>query len=383
MRIVLLTTDNREQFREYETAEPHFGAAPEALFQGFAEIREAEIHVVSCVRRPVPSPSKIFGNIHYHSLLVPKSGWMSTLYSGCIRATRRLIHDLNPNVVHGQGTERDCAMSATHSGFPNVLTIHGNMAELNRLGVTFQNARLFGMIASRLETHALARTNGVFCNSTYTESLVAPRAKKTWRVPNAIRSSFFRPATTPPADRAVPLLLNVGHLGIRKRQLEILRMVTDLHREGHQFRFVFTGAFSTHDEYGRTFAAELRQAEKTGFASHAGFLDVDALINLMDEASGFIHFPSEEAFGLVVAEAMARGLKFFGANLGGIKEIGAGLPGAELHDDFAGLKSGITRWLKEGAPRVPDAAETIRQRYSPAAVAARHVAIYRDLQASR
>ena len=379
MKIVQFTTDNREPHKDYDTPVPHFGAAPEALLEGFALLPEVEVHVVSCLRRSVPSPAKVFGSLHYHSLVVPKSGWLTTGYQGCIRATRNIIREIGADVVHGQGTERDCAISAVYSGLPNVVTIHGNMAELNQLGSTFQNARLYGFLAARLETHSLGRTGGVFCNSAYTESLVAPRAKRTWRVPNAIRSSFFREAKSPPNPRELPRLLNVGHLGIRKRQLEILRMAAELHREGYQFQLVFTGAFPTTDEYGSTFAAELRQAEQAGFASHAGFLNADALIDLMDEACGFVHFPSEESFGLVVAEAMARGLKFFGANLGGIKEIGAGIPGAELHDDFSGLKAGIARWLETGAPRVPEAAATIRQRYSPEAVARQHVAIYRDL----
>jgi glycosyltransferase involved in cell wall biosynthesis len=253
------------------------------------------------------------------------------------------------------------------------------MAELNRLGGTFQNARLYGLLASRLETHALGLTNGVFCNSAYTEALVAPRARQAWRIPNAIRGCFFREPASVANQHDVPLLLNVGHLGIRKRQLEILRIAAELHGEGHCFKIVFTGGMPTGDEYGRTFAAEMRQAERAGFASHAGFLNANDLISLMDQACGFVHFPSEEAFGLVVAEAMARGLKFFGANLGGIKEIGAGIPGAELHDDFFSLKAGIVRWLKAGAPRCPEAGSIIRQRYSPIAVAIRHLEIYQEV----
>jgi glycosyltransferase involved in cell wall biosynthesis len=270
-------------------------------------------------------------------------------------------------------------MNAVYSGKPNVVTIHGNMAELNRLGETFKSARLYGILASRLETHSLGRTGGVFCNSAYTESLVAPRAKRTWRVPNAIRGEFFRPRNRQTGSPEVPMILNVGVLGMRKRQLEILRMAAELHTEGYRFQLVFTGAFSTAQEYGQTFASELRKAEKAGYATHAGYLNADSLISLMDEASGFVHFPSEEAFGLVVAEAMARGLKFLGANLGGIKEIATGIPGAELHLSFEELKRGMAAWLDDGAQRVPDAATTIRDKYSPEAVARQHIEIYHDL----
>lgn len=379
MKIIQLTTDNREQFRDYGTPEPHFGAAPEALLQGFAGTPGPEVHVISCLRNPVRSPPLILGNIHYHSLVVPKSGWMSTLYAGTIKATRQLIRELKPDIVHGQGTERDCAMSATHSGFPNVLTIHGNMSELNRLGINFEGQRIFGFLASRLESHALRRTAGVFCNSAYTESLVAPRSQRTWRVPNAIRARFFREARCSPSSSELPLLLNIGHLGPRKRQLEILRMAGDMHGGGHRFKLIFLGALSEASAYGKAFVDELKIAEAMGYACHGGFLDADGVVDLMDQAQGFVHFPLEESFGLVVAEAMARGLKFFGANLGGIKEIAAGIPGAELHSDFSTLKAGIAAWLEEGAPRQPEAARQIEERYHPEVIAARHMEIYRDV----
>ena len=107
MVIALLTTDNRHPFRQYEKSEPFFGTAPEALLQGFAGLPGVEVHVISCIRQPVRSPKKLAPNIYFHSLVVPKIGWMKTLFQGCIRATRRKIHELKPDIVHGQGTEMD------------------------------------------------------------------------------------------------------------------------------------------------------------------------------------------------------------------------------------------------------------------------------------
>jgi glycosyltransferase involved in cell wall biosynthesis len=378
MKVIQFTTDNREQQNDYDNPLPHFGTAPEALLEGFAALPDVEVHVVSCVRREVGIPDRIHGNIRYHPVLVPKTGWMSTLYSGCIRATSRLVREIAPDVVHGQGTERDCAMNAIYSGYPNVLTIHGNMAELNRLGDTFQGAPMYGFLASRLETHALRRTGGVFCNSAYTESLVAPRARQTWRVPNAIRADFFQPATGG-SKRPIPTLVNVGVIGARKRQLELLRMVGEIVKSGRQMQVVFAGSLSENSEYGATFAAELRKAEAAGYAAFGGFLNLPELIRLLDSSHAFLHFPSEEAFGLVVAEAMARGLKFFGANLGGIVDIASGIDGAELHDDFESLKNGIVRWLDAGAPAPMLAADEIAKRYHPKVIAERHVEIYREV----
>ncbi|MFZ9937799.1 MAG: glycosyltransferase family 4 protein [Luteolibacter sp.] len=376
MKIVQITTDSREHYRTYGSGVPAFGAAPEALLEGFSGLPNVEIHVLSCLRQPVESPSKLAENIHYHALTVGRKGWMSSAYTGCILKTRKWMGELQPDLVHGQGTEKECAMCAVHSGYPNVVTIHGNMAELHRLG--FQGHRLFGTIASVLEGHALARTRGVFCNSAYTESLVKPRARRTWRVPNPIREAFFRPATGTPAEDT-PMILNVGLVTPRKRQLELLRALRDLAQDGHAFKIVFAGGLSENTEYGRQFAMELRSAEKEGIAEFAGFLDADQLIALMDRCSGFVHYPSEEAFGLVVAEAMARGLKFFGADLGGIRDIAEGIPSAEAHESMPSLSAGIANWLQAGAPRQPEAADEIARRYHPKIIAARHLQIYREV----
>jgi glycosyltransferase involved in cell wall biosynthesis len=105
----------------------------------------------------------------------------------------------------------------------------------------------------------------------------------------------------------------------------------------------------------------------------------------MDAASALIHFPTEESFGLVVAEALARNLKLFGAATGGVVDIAAGVDGAELFvpDDFAGLENALARWLAAEAPAPCQAAAIMRQRYHPEAVARRHLEIYRKLLAAQ
>ena len=181
MRIALLTGDSREYFKDYSRSVPEFGTAPEALIGGFALVPEVEVHVISCARAKMNSPRKLAPNVFFHSLCVPKIGWLSTGYQGCIRAARKKMKEIQPEMVHGQGTERDCALSAVFSGFPNVITIHGNMAELAR---QFR-ARIgsYGWLVARLEDFTLKRTAGVFCNSAYTEQLVKPRARRTTETP--------------------------------------------------------------------------------------------------------------------------------------------------------------------------------------------------------
>ena len=105
MKIALLTTDNRGPFKDYGASEPRFGPAPAALLSGFEGVPDLEVHVISCIRQPVKSPVKLAGNIWFHSLTVPQTGWMRTGYLGCVRAVRRKLREIKPDLVHGQGTE--------------------------------------------------------------------------------------------------------------------------------------------------------------------------------------------------------------------------------------------------------------------------------------
>lgn len=377
MKIVQLTTDNREHYRDYACAGPYFGMAPKALLQGFALIPEAEVHVVSCVQQPVSSPEKIAPNIFYHSLVVPKAGWMRTGYQGCIRAVRKKLKEIRPDIVHGQGTERDCAISAVFSGYPNVLTIHGNMAELAR---RFNApAGSYAWLAGKLENFTLKRSGGVFCNSAYTEELVGPRAKKTWRVPNALRAEFFSPERQPPATRCQ--LLNIGVINPRKRQLELLDAIERLRDAGMDFHFRFVGDAPAAEDYARAFLDKIRPLEEAGVASHFAPMNTGELVAELDRSHALVHFPSEEAFGLVVAESLSRGCKFFGARTGGIVDITAGVAGAGLYEvnDWSGLLAGITAWMRDGFGRSTDGARQMQDRYSPPIIARRHLEIYREV----
>ena len=96
MKVAFLTTDNREECKDYGAAAPYFGTAPEALLHGFALLPEVEIHVLSCARARMKSPEKLAGNILFHSLHVPNLGWMRTAYQGCIRAVRRELKASGP-----------------------------------------------------------------------------------------------------------------------------------------------------------------------------------------------------------------------------------------------------------------------------------------------
>jgi glycosyltransferase involved in cell wall biosynthesis len=234
--------------------------------------------------------------------------------------------------------------------------------------------------SAKLETFALGRTGGVFCNSAYTEDLVRPRTRRTWRVPNPLAEVYF--SELPPQQKMnVPVLVNVGHVSVWKRQVGTLAMAAALHAEGFLFEIHFFGNCNGEDPYGREFLRRMEQAEKAGYARYFGPKPTSEIVAALDASHGMIHFPSEEAFGLAPAEGLARNLKLFGSRTGGIIDIATGVEGAELIDtnDWIGLQATVGRWLKSGAPRPTTASVEMRVRYHPSSIARRHLQIYREV----
>ena len=380
MKIAFLVMDLRENYRSYAEVTPRFPAGNASLFEGFASLPEVEVHIVSCIQQPMRSPEKLAGNIWYHGLHVPKIGWLRTCYQGCIRATRKKLAEIKPDIVQGIGTERECAISAVLSGFPNVVTIQGNMAELARMARTRIGSYLW--LTARLENFILSRTMGVFCNSSYTEELVRSRARRTWLMPHPLRQAFLNPA--PNTGPRPCILLNVGVISPRKRQLELLDVAEALHRQGLRFEFHFIGyTHPTGASYTTAFLKRIKPMEEAGYARFLGTPADNELLHYYDSAAAMVHFPAEEAFGMVVLEGLGRDLKFFGARLGGIVDIAQDIPGAELFakDDWPALTAAIARWITRGHLRSIGTAALIRERYHPKSIASRHVEIYRELLA--
>ena len=382
MKIAILTTDNREPCRQYDRPDPWFGTAPEALLQGFAQLPDVAVHVVSCTQRPmVSSPEKLAENIWFHSLHVPKIGWMRTLYQGCVRATRKKLRELQPDLVHGQGTEREGSLGAVFSGFPNVLTIHGNM----RLVAKVQRARPFSFWwnAARLEAFTVPRARGVVCITNYTRDAVAGLAKKTWVVPNAVDQSFFdvQPEIHPGSP---PVILCVGAVCFRKNQNAFIRALDPLAAR-RKFRLVFLGAALPGHPEVREFFELLRLRP---WCEHHGFVDRGQLKAWLRGAA-LLALPSlEDNCPMTVLEAAAAGVPVVAANVGGVPELIADGQTGLLCDPLnaASMGGAVEKILAEpelARALATGAKQSARARFYPAVIARRHLEIYREVLGTR
>jgi len=379
MKIALLTTDNREHERDYSWAEPSFGTAPEALLRGFREVNDLEVHVVSCLKKEVAAPERLAQNIFYHAAVVPSIGWLKTGYLGCIRAVRRKLREIRPDVVHGQGTERDCAISAAFSGYPNVVTLHGNM----RLVAKLVNAKPWSYLGltATLENIVLRKTDGIVCISTYTKDNVQALNQRTWIIPNAVDPSFFE-IQRKPLDP--PSILCVGLVGPRKNQSALIEALTPL-REKRDIHLLFLGKAPSGTPYTDNF---LKLVAQYSWIKHAGFTGREGLREALAKAS-LLALPSlEDNCPMVILEAAAAGVPVVASRVGGVPDL--------VEHDVTGLlfdphRPAEVRHCIQKVLEDPNQAHKMAlfakqralERFHPVAVAKRHLKAYTETLARR
>ena len=347
----MLVVDDR---RDPRVGSPSLGAAPTALLEGFAELgpKEIEVHVVSCLKQPGIPPSQLAPNIWYHPLFVPSWAFLRTLHLGPALAVRRFLRQqIKPDTVHSQGIEWWCGLTGALSGFPSVLTIHGNIRAI--LANSILKPRAFWQLQALLGDFAIRRHSGVVCISEHVRRNIAPKARETWLIPNALRSEFLENRGRTAARGKTPSLLVVGTITENKRPLEILETLFALHAKGAKFKVTFVGKLGGVGRYEQSFAARLQGASRLGFASHKEHLESNALAREMSQADALIHFPREEAFGLVVAEAISQGMTVFTSRVGGLTEVCRSYQQCILidSDDLAALRIALQEWLKSHPER--------------------------------
>jgi glycosyltransferase involved in cell wall biosynthesis len=375
MRVAILTTDNRAHLRDYKALVPYFGTAPEALLQGFARFLGVEVHVISCTQQPMSSPDQLAENLWFHSLHVPKIGWMRTGYQGCIRAVRAKLKEIQPDIVHGQGTERECAISAVLSGFPSVLTIHGNMRMIAR--VNRAKPLSYMWLTAWLERFIIPRAQGIVCISRYTQDAVRDLARKTWLVPNSVERSFFDIKHAPQRE---PVILCVGHVILRKNQHALIHALDPLAAR-IRLKVRFLGHASTHEPYGAEF---LELVRTRSWCEHTGFADRDALKRQLAAAHLLVLPSLEENCPMVLLEAMAAGLPVVAARVGGVPDlIDDNVNGTFCEPtDTESIRETVARAL-ENPQQAQVMAETAKrqalERCHPDVVARRHLEIYQEV----
>jgi glycosyltransferase involved in cell wall biosynthesis len=290
------------------------------LIQGLCRLAEHQVHVITfkpgLARDQTVRPRE---NLTIHYLRAPRFSGVATLYLTRIVRLRRLLRRLAPDIVHGQGTEREMGLAAVTSGRPAVITVHGLLFEVVTITRPSPLATIWvNVLIERLTLH-LARH--VVCISEYARQHLAVRTRaRLYLVPNAVSDRFF--ASGGPMVRDV--LLFVGNIYALKGVLELVGVFESLAAENPTLKLVLIGKrFESRGN--RPYLAGLdARIQASGLADRihfAGWQD-EASIKAWHARAVLFIFPSRlENLPMSIAEALASGVPVIASDVGGIGEM--------------------------------------------------------------
>lgn len=296
----------------------HPGSIPmRNLIDALIESRRVYIDIVTTTKLLRGTRTVDLGErLRLHVLGVPKFSGMPVGFVPRIRLLHRYLERLQPDIVHGQGTEREFGMAAVTSRRPNVLTVHGILHQIHR--VTKPRWDSPEHIGRWVERIALSKARHVIAISPYVQrTLSSAQPRNFYSIPNAVSPAFFGVEKDQSGGTVVFSALIAPHKGL----WDFLQMARRLRDAGitPSFRVVGKSSLAGAEYFAR--CADFATTTLANQVEFAGWTAQGVLAETLREACCLVHPSYCENFPMVIAEAMATGTPVVAYAVGGIPDF--------------------------------------------------------------
>ena len=331
---------------------------------------EFDIHFVGVPKGLSANQHLESDGFHFHFLSLPQHPLARPRLPLRVERARRELQRLAPTLVHCQDNLA-LAVATVRSGLPSLFTVHGVKRHEASKRAGWERVGAYADAA--LEPYVYNRFRHFICISDYTRRVLGARGDS-YAIPNPVRGRFFS------IERAIsphPLLLFVGVLDSLKRPLDLILAHRALVERYPTLEVVFCGEIPD-----RAYAARLHSLAGPG-VRFVGRQDQAQLADWLSRATALVLPSSQENAPITIGEAMAAGLPVVATRVGGVTEmVHDGETGICYDVGIPALTAGLET-LVACASRAQAMGERGRVRalrdYTPAAVAARTAAVYREL----
>lgn len=235
-----------------------------------------------------------------------------------VRQARRIIKELQPDVVHAQeiGMRGDIATQIT----PNaVVTVHGlvHVETKMQAQASFKEKLRFYFVESMVK-RVLRRAKVVISISEYDAKELAGLVHGTrMSIPNPTASEFFELSPSGPTD---PRLLFAGVLSPRKNPEALLNAFAIARKKVPAAKLIMVGP-----QPDAAYAQTIRdQADRLGLGDSiefVGLVENERLRDEIQQARAVVLFSREETAPTILAQAMAAGKPVVSSRVGGVPEM--------------------------------------------------------------
>lgn len=219
---------------------------------------------------------------------------------------RQLVKMINPNLIHGIGSEHGYAYAALFHNRPSVITIHGYMRMISQL--EGHKSWLKQHFLVREESKALACTDTVIAiNGFMKDQFIKAgcQEEKIHIIPNAITDTFLSPC--PDSTRDIDILM-VGTLHQLKNHHVMLNIISVIKaRYGRSPSVVVAGAPTVNSANYYKELIRYKQKEGLDNVEFVGSVDHVRLKELYCSSKILLHISEFETDSMVISEAMACG----------------------------------------------------------------------------
>ncbi len=355
------------------------------LLRGLREINAGEIHVLVVtpeVDRPIVEPGPL-GILH--RLPCPRGSGSPSLFLWRRALLLRELRKIDPDIVHGQGSEGEYAFTAVTSPYPNVITFHGIMHRVHEINPPplfslSHVPRWVEKIVARKARHVISISQEV---ETFLHNRHSPA--RTYRLPNAMAPCFFE--VQPKPDPASHTVLYVGAIQRRKGLIHLVEALAAAQpRLDRPVRLLVIGPEAKGPE--QAYAALVRsRAQELGVSNRIEWLGVlrESDVAATLARSDMLVLPSFwENMPMCIGEAMSAGVAVISTTAAGIPDwVEDGRTGLLVPPgDSPALAQALFSLLSNGELRAQLAAAgraKARAQYAPSVVAEKTLRVYEEI----
>jgi glycosyltransferase involved in cell wall biosynthesis len=372
-RIALLSTYPVDHVSFSGGVETSTAALLEGL-RGYSQ--EFEFHIVSASNGIRDDIHERRGDFWFHFIGGLHRPWVRPRLPLRVFKARQLLRRIQPALVHCQANP-DLALAAILAHQRPVLTIHGVAAHEAhwRAGREFWSTQTHGLVVRMVAPHVRA----YICISQYVAGTLDLRHPK-YAIPNAVSSTFLHDECS--CTIGPPRVLFVGVIAPLKRARDLLAAHQELQREFPDIETILCGPVDD-EGYARDLQREIAERHISGL-SIIGGVDQASVARLLHQSRVLVLPSAQENAPMAIAEAMAIGVPVVATAVGGVPEmVRDGVTGLLYEPgDIDTLVKHTGRLLRDAQLRRAygeRAWHLARERYTPAAVAAATVGVYREL----
>jgi len=294
--------------------ETGFATPIENLVTGFLDSTIPQRLSVVSVKKTLKRDAviKFSPSLSLYLLRAPRFSGMPVAFLPRVARIGHLLRRLKPDLVHGQGTERENAIAAVRSGFPSLVTVHGILREVHE--VTKPPTLSANRVGRLTEDYVFNKVLNVIAISRYAEQSLARYTRASiFRISNAVSEIYFAAQRR----KTEPKFMFVGSVYPLKGVLDFVRATQLLDRAGYAARIVIVGP--VHNE--RYFQEICREAHfRNCQFQYAGLQSPSWIAKQFENTLALVHPSHAENAPMAVAEALASGVPVIGTGVGAIPE---------------------------------------------------------------